>query len=1278
MACDTESIFMNAIMPHVGDVMWSQFEGPEPATIVDPHSPTTEITDLVPGTYIFRWANFNGPSCDTICDYMYVTISASAFADAGPDTIICAGSDYNITVASADNYTSLAWTTSGTGLFSDPTILNPVYSPTASDILNGFAVLTLTAHSDPPCPPVSSAMYLTIKSPGIILAIDDTGIPVNGYEGGVAVDNILNNDLLNGLPVDPDDVNISIIVPAEATGVILNTTTGEVTVDAGTPAGTYTIVYEICESICPGDCSQATVTVVVLAPDILAIDDDYTPFPVNGYEGNPNVGNALDNDLLNGEPVDIDEITMTVLDPATPIYPGTNVPVVDPATGIVSVPPQTPAGIYSITYQICEDLNPWNCDTAVITVLVEAPDILAIDDDYTPNPVNGYEGNPNVGNALDNDLLNGEPFDIDEITMTVLDPATPIYPGTNVPEVDPETGIVSVPPQTPAGVYSITYQICENLNPWNCDEAVITVLVEAPVIIANDDFYGPVNGCVDNPNAGNILINDLLNDEPADIGEVSISVLIPSTHPGVALDVITGIVSVDAGTPEGVYTITYQICEILNPDNCDQATITVEVFDPIVLCPDDFAICEDELPYTLSGAYPEGGVYSGEFVSNNVFSGDDCGSYTISYTYTDEEGCTKSCSFMITVYELPVPVIMGPEEVLACSEVDYIVEENSVCNDPAQITYEWTVTGGVFVPGGTTTETGETVTVKWDHNTAPGTLSVIASVTDIITCTGFYELGDIIKTRPLIEGQVKYWNQFETYMPTPYHTQDYATYPHDYFYVELWNENDLLDTQIVEPRLEPDLIELLSYFKFELDDHFDDYGCDGYYLKIWDGGLVYHYMQGGPNPPPVSGTNLGANFTYNNWGGVNATDALAIQYMATGINIHAAPYNFIWVGSFNGNHVPAYGYYSHSAADVNSSKPYIIGGITALDALTTNYRVVGLLDVFPNNQPGIQYSPNYRVTGRMVDTLPEITWPKPFNYVFDSDGNPVMNAAGNPDDVPFFHSETSYLYFTEATAHKYTSEPISLGNKHKINIYYLALGDLNSSYEPTLTPAKAETVQTLAFEGVRAVKKGDIISIPVRVSHNVELGAITMGLNYRTDLIEVLSVSQDENMIDADKGLIRIAWADRNPLYLSNGETVLTIRARILDDLSPDTRYFELEGLTELADGYAQVLENIELTTDALTTATGNDHLFIMNYPNPFRQSTFISYYLPEAGRVNLVVYNSIGQIVETLISQHQETGTYLVEFNNPTIRPGAYQYRIILEGEKEDYIQSGTMIHMP
>ena len=216
---------------------------------------------------------------------------------------------------------------------------------------------------------------------------------------------------------------------------------------------------------------------VVDFAEIDAPDDVVTG--VNGIDGDPNAGNAYTNDTINGDPFDPSDVNGTVTSPAAPITPGAPVPELDPATGNISVPPGTPAGSYTIEYEICETINPTNCTTGTITVEVEAAPIESTNDDI--GPVDSTAGDPNAGNAYDNDTLNGEPVDPDDIIGTILTPATPANPGDPVPTMDPATGIVAVPPGTPAGTYTIEYQICEELNPTNCSISSVTVVVDPPV-----------------------------------------------------------------------------------------------------------------------------------------------------------------------------------------------------------------------------------------------------------------------------------------------------------------------------------------------------------------------------------------------------------------------------------------------------------------------------------------------------------------------------------------------------------------------------------------------------------------------------------------------------------------------------------------------------------------------------------------------------------------------------------------------------------------------------
>ncbi len=65
------------------------------------------------------------------------------------------------------------------------------------------------------------------------------------------------------------------------------------------------------------------------------------------------------------------------------------------------------------------------------------------------------------------------------------------------------------------------------------------------------------------------------------------------------------------------------------------------------------------------------------------------------------------------------------------------------------------------------------------------------------------------------------------------------------------------------------------------------------------------------------------------------------------------------------------------------------------------------------------------------------------------------------------------------------------------------------------------------------------------------------------------------------------------------------------------------------------------------------------NHPNPFRQSTEISYNLPDDGFVSLKLYNVIGNEVATLVNADQSKGPHTMNFNAHDLPAGVYYYTI-------------------
>ncbi|WP_433811988.1 Ig-like domain-containing protein [Flavobacterium johnsoniae] len=103
---------------------------------------------------------------------------------------------------------------------------------------------------------------------GIDAENDDDNIIADGLNGSPEVINVLDNDKLNGVPVNPADV---ILTPRDfPTGITLNSD-GTIDVAPGTKGGSHTLTYQICEKANPGNCTEAIVKIFVEVPSITVV-----------------------------------------------------------------------------------------------------------------------------------------------------------------------------------------------------------------------------------------------------------------------------------------------------------------------------------------------------------------------------------------------------------------------------------------------------------------------------------------------------------------------------------------------------------------------------------------------------------------------------------------------------------------------------------------------------------------------------------------------------------------------------------------------------------------------------------------------------------------------------------------------------------------------------------------------------------------------------------------------------------------------------------------------
>jgi hypothetical protein len=223
----------------------------------------------------------------------------------------------------------------------------------------------------------------------------------------------------------------------------------------------------------------------------------------------------------------------------------------------------------------------------------------------------------------------------------------------------------------------------------------------------------------------------------------------------------------------------------------------------------------------------------------------------------------------------------------------------------------------------------------------------------------------------------------------------------------------------------------------------------------------------------------------------------------------------------------------------------------------------------------------------------------------------------------------------------------------------LCYGDVNGSYEPSAAKQVANT--NLNVNGTINATTGSIIEIPVQINNSYELGAVSLIINYPTDVINVTGVTSTllngmlTNIVD---GKVYIAWSNSQGVNTTQGSAIITLQATVV---SSQTAIAQLSlSDSEFADRYAQVISNVELdapiiNADGVTGVGNNEQSVISIYPNPTNGIVNIS----NASGASIEVYNAIG---EKLINNIASSTITIVDLS--VYPAGNYLIRIVKDGK--------------
>ena len=461
---------------------------------------------------------------------------------------------------------------------------------------------------------------MTGTPPPTIVANDD---PDTSVAKGGTVD-VLSNDRLNGNPVAPTDVDITIPNNGGLTNLTVDPSTGKLKIPTDATPGTYTVTYKICDKTHSNVCDTAKVKITVTSAKrtIKAVDDNFGK-----------ISNSVDyttTSTVFSSGVDTLEGVLGILSPETDVIlhkgevarqDGTAVQagtITMNDNGSITVKKGTSVGIYTYTYKICEKAVPTNCSEEA-KVIFEVVDntILAKDDEYEVGTLGGLT--PSV---LNNDIFAGK---VGVITNQVI-----IEPTSTERNDDPKLemrfvdGRVDVKKDIAPGIHKYYYTISDKNDKTKSSSAIVTIKVVSFTAVDDEDEI--INDKSKEQKIPSVLSNDEVGGErPTPNKDV---IFTPTKVkdkdgnevPGIVINPQDGMITIAPNTPDGVYTYNYTICKKTAPTECKTAKGVLRLLPALEANDDDFTATPVN---TTKRAVNVGNVlkndkYAGEEALNNL------------------------------------------------------------------------------------------------------------------------------------------------------------------------------------------------------------------------------------------------------------------------------------------------------------------------------------------------------------------------------------------------------------------------------------------------------------------------------------------------------------------------------------------------------------------------------------------------------------------------------------------------------------------------------------
>lgn len=169
---------------------------------------------------------------------------------------------------------------------------------------------------------------------------------------------------------------------------------------------------------------------------------------------------------------------------------------------------------------------------------------------------------------------------------------------------------------------------------------------------------------------------------------------------------------------------------------------------------------------------------------------------------------------------------------------------------------------------------------------------------------------------------------------------------------------------------------------------------------------------------------------------------------------------------------------------------------------------------------------------------------------------------------------------------------------------------------------------------------------------------------YRTDIYMVKKDSWGLStpLVFAGKTNVSESFAVTPPWSVNGGNTshCKIIPVLYLEDHTPGVSF--LDGTPAGYEPLIYKIYGFGFDCNIVEAEEQNTHMQFaleQNYPNPFNPVTEITYTIPFAGKVSIIVYDALAREVKVLVNNIQEPGRYTVSFDGGGLASGIYYYTI-------------------